>query len=108
MHPSPVGLRRQEDWPRISRISRIDRRDSWTIGVFCAVSLSNSQIEPRLDEVRRRLLDLTRRNRLLNHRGTGNATLHVVDELPEEVFRVLVTDGRRMQFLAREEASPEV
>jgi very-short-patch-repair endonuclease len=61
-------------------------------------------IATKLEETRRRLLDLTRRNRLLNHKTTAAGTLHVVDEVPEEVYRVLVTDGQRMQFLAREEA----
>jgi very-short-patch-repair endonuclease len=61
-------------------------------------------IATKLEETRRRLLDLTRRNRLLNHKATAAGTLLVVDEVPEEVYRVLVTDGQRMQFLAREEA----
>src|SRR5690242_12171375 len=65
-------------------------------------------IDDRLEETRRRLLDLTRSNRLLNHRTTGRGTLRVVDEIPEQVFDVLVRQGQRMQFLAREEAPPEL
>jgi hypothetical protein len=64
-------------------------------------------IETKLEETRRRLLDLTRRNRLLNHRGKGRSALRIVDELPEQIFRLLVAEGRTLQFLAREEASPE-
>jgi hypothetical protein len=59
-------------------------------------------IELKLEETRRRLLDLTRRNRLLNHRATGRSTLAVVDEVPDEVFRALVGSGAVLQFLARE------
>jgi hypothetical protein len=64
-------------------------------------------IEAKLEETRRRLLDLTRRNRLLNHRGQGRSALRIVDELPEQIFRLLVAEGRTLQFLAREEAPPE-
>jgi hypothetical protein len=65
-------------------------------------------IDAKLEEIRRRLLDLTRNNRLLNHRTQGQRTLELADELPAEVYRVLVEDGRTMQFLAREEASAGV
>ena len=61
-------------------------------------------IEPRLDETRRRLLDLSRRNRLLNHKPAVATNLRVVDEVAEEVYRVLVVEGQRMQFLSKEEA----
>lgn len=62
----------------------------------------------RLEDTRRGLLDLTRRNRLLNHKTTGRKTLQIVDERPAELFRLLVDQTRTMQFLAREEASEEV
>jgi very-short-patch-repair endonuclease len=61
-------------------------------------------IEPRLDETRRRLLDLSRRNRLLNHKPAVATNLRVVDEVAEEVYRTLVVEGQRMQFLSKEEA----
>src|SRR6266487_4392965 len=66
-----------------------------------------ASIEDRLEEARRRLLDLTRRNRLLNHRTKGRSTLRIVDESPTEVFRLLVSEGKTLQFLAREEAPKE-
>jgi len=65
-------------------------------------------IESKLNEVRRRLLDLTRNNRLINHRRGGQRTLEIVDELPGEICRILVEEGRVMQFLSREEAPPEI
>jgi very-short-patch-repair endonuclease len=64
-------------------------------------------IATKLEEVRRRLLDLSRNNRLLNHRTTGQRTLQIVDELPGQVYRLLVDDGRTLQFLSLEEAPPE-
>jgi len=64
-------------------------------------------IATKLEEVRRRLLDLSRNNRLLNHRATGQRTLQIVDELPGQVYRLLVDDGRTLQFLSLEEAPPE-
>ncbi len=60
---------------------------------------------PILERLRKDLLDLTRRNRLLNFKGAGRTSLDVVDELADEVWRVLVTEGRAMQFLAREEGA---
>jgi hypothetical protein len=64
-------------------------------------------IETKLEEVRRRLLDLSRNNRLLNHRATGQRTLQIVDEHAEEIYRLLVDEGRTLQFLSSEEAPPE-
>jgi hypothetical protein len=61
-------------------------------------------VETKLQEIRRRLLDLTRRNRLLNHQTKGQSSLQIVDEVPAQVYGVLVDDARTMQFLSREEA----
>ncbi|HEY1922789.1 MAG TPA: DUF4011 domain-containing protein, partial [Tepidisphaeraceae bacterium] len=65
-------------------------------------------IDAKLNEVRRRLLDLTRNNRLLNHRSRGQRTLQIIDELPAEVYRILVEESHVMQFLSREEAPEEM
>ncbi|MBI5657838.1 MAG: DUF4011 domain-containing protein [Geobacter sp.] len=51
-----------------------------------------------LARVRSKLLDLTRRNRLLNYKESARS-IRVVDELPDEVFRILVQDEKEMQFL---------
>src|SRR5436305_13674387 len=64
-------------------------------------------IEQKLEEVRRNLLDLTRRNRLLNHRSTGQRTLQILETSPAEVYRVLVEEQRVMHFLPRDESQPE-
>ena len=47
-----------------------------------------SFVDRALADIRKKLLDLTRRNRLLNYRP-GSRSLAVVDELPDEVFRSL-------------------
>jgi len=58
----------------------------------------------KFEGLRKNLLDLTRRNRLLNLRTEARSCLPVVDEMPEHVWALLVEEGRTMQFLAREEA----
>lgn len=58
-----------------------------------------------LDELKRKLLDLSRRNRLLNYRPTKASTVIVVDELPSEVFRILWAEEKAMHFLADAGAS---
>ncbi|MBI4858780.1 MAG: DUF4011 domain-containing protein, partial [Candidatus Riflebacteria bacterium] len=66
----------------------------------------NDSIEARLEQTRRNLLDLTRRNRLLNC-GVARSAVRIVGELPEEVFETIVVAGKTMQFLSLEEAQPE-
>jgi len=61
-------------------------------------------IHQKLEDARRRLLDLSRRNRLLNFKPRNRRSIRIVDERPEEVYRILVTDGKRMDFLPFEEA----
>jgi very-short-patch-repair endonuclease len=57
-------------------------------------------VERRLEKFREKLLDLTRRNRLLNFRATPASTIRIVDELPAEVFRLVAVERRRLGFLA--------
>lgn len=60
-----------------------------------------------LDRSRLELLDLTARNRLLNTpvRARNTKFIHVLDELSVEVFRTLVTNQRRMTFVAGKQRS---
>jgi len=51
-----------------------------------------------LGSVRGKLLDLTRRNRLLNYKESAKS-IRIIDELPDEIFRLLVNDEKDMQFL---------
>ena len=58
-----------------------------------------SSIREHLSAARRELLDFGLRNPLLNYRTTKARGLDVHDELPAEVYRILVEDGRAMSFL---------
>ena len=51
-----------------------------------------------LEAARKVLLDLGMRNPLLNYRPLRSRGLEVVDELPEQVYRVLVEEGKSMSF----------
>ncbi len=58
--------------------------------------------EPVLSQLeisRLELLDLGMRNKLLNHRTLKSKGIDVQDERPHELYRILVTEGRRMSFV---------
>ena len=57
----------------------------------------------RLEASRKELLDLGLRNPLINYRKRAKQ-VNVVDELTREIYRLLVTDGRKMSFKALPEA----
>ncbi|MGO7200761.1 DUF4011 domain-containing protein, partial [Rhizobium ruizarguesonis] len=63
---------------------------------------SNLSVEAKIEKARTELLDLSARNRLLNvPRFSKSAkTIDVVEEKSSEVFRILVSDGKTMTFLA--------
>ncbi len=54
-------------------------------------------LTPVLERVRRRLLDLSANNALLNYRHPKASSLRIVDEVPAQVFERLI-DSRRMSF----------
>ncbi|MGC1303249.1 MAG: DUF3320 domain-containing protein [Caulobacteraceae bacterium] len=62
---------------------------------------SSLPVETKLEKARTELLDLSARNRLLNiPRSAKSArTLEVMDELSDEIFRLLVSAGRPFTFL---------
>ena len=62
-------------------------------------------IAKRLEGTRRELLDLTLRNPLLNHRPSRRRGLRIVDEIPSEVYRLLVRDERPMSFQPAQRAA---
>ena len=66
-------------------------------------------LEQKLDSSRKDLLDLSARNRLINTRRTAtrSSRLDVVDELADEVFRILVTEKRKMSFLPKPESGDD-
>ncbi|HLG41940.1 MAG TPA: DUF4011 domain-containing protein, partial [Planctomycetota bacterium] len=55
----------------------------------------------RLREWKRKLLDLSKRNRLIHFKPTRVSTISIVDELPPEVFRSIALEGAAMSFLTR-------
>ncbi len=57
------------------------------------------QFTTRLERWKRALIDLTKRNRLLNYNPSRVTTIQVLSDLPAEVFLLLQTDGKAMKFL---------
>ncbi|NBB85644.1 MAG: DUF4011 domain-containing protein, partial [Bacteroidetes bacterium] len=66
-----------------------------------------SSVQQQLDEARKELLDLSLRNTLINYRTLKSRGLDVIDEVPAEVFRILVREGRKMSFLPAPEEETE-
>ena len=69
-------------------------------------------VEERLKRWKNKLIDLSKRNRLLNFRLTKVTTVRIIDEIPSEIFSTLVLGNSAMEFLAipepkSEEDSPE-
>ena len=63
----------------------------------------SKDINEQLARARERLLDLTGRNRLLNFRPAKRTSVRVVDELPSQVWQLLVKEQKSMGFRARED-----
>lgn len=54
---------------------------------------ASGDLADTLDEIRQRLLDLTRRNALLNYRHPRGRSIRVIDEMPDQLFdRILGGD----------------
>jgi len=62
---------------------------------------STDYIRKKLLDIRRKLLDLSKRNRLLNYRHNKSA-VKVIDEQPRQVFDYLVKSVKPMTFVALE------
>jgi len=56
-------------------------------------------------KVRQKLLDLSKRNRLLNFKETVRS-IRIIDELPDQVFSTLVTETKNMAIIPIEEPEP--
>jgi very-short-patch-repair endonuclease len=78
------------------------------------VTASQAPVDPQvdaraqaaIDEWKRRLIDLTKRNRALNFRHFRGSTVAIVDELPAEVFRQLFLHERSMVLVPRPDDEP--
>jgi superfamily I DNA and/or RNA helicase len=53
-----------------------------------------------LESLRRRLLDLTSRNRLLHFRHPKTSSIRVIDEMPDQLKQYLADDEKEMRFTA--------
>ncbi len=62
----------------------------------------NPSITQELHAAREKLLDLTLRNKLLNYRTSKLRTIQVVDEIPKEIFDILVLNEQGMHFKHRD------
>ncbi len=60
-------------------------------------------VDEELARARQQLLDLSMRNRLLNFRPTMARTVRVVDEIPAEIYDILVVREKSMEFLPNPE-----
>lgn len=63
-----------------------------------------NKVEKELEAARQRLLDLTMRNRLLNYRPTKARTIRITNEIPREIYDLVVLKERKMAFLSKPEA----
>ncbi|MBP2045396.1 DUF3320 domain-containing protein [Methanobacterium aggregans] len=62
----------------------------------------NANIEAQVGTLRKNLLDLSMKNQLLNFRPYTRS-IKVEDEIPTEVYSILVLNEKKMQFLPRAE-----
>jgi very-short-patch-repair endonuclease len=63
---------------------------------------TDGRLAASIDAWKRKLLDLSKRNRALNFRATKVSTVAIVDEKPAEIFRLLYLAEREMRFKAVE------
>ena len=63
----------------------------------------SARVSRELELARQRLLDLTMRNKLLNHKPAKISSIRIVDEIPREVYDILVLQERNMEFETAEE-----
>jgi len=63
---------------------------------------ADGRLAASIDAWKRKLLDLSKRNRALNFRATKVSTVAIVDEHPAEIFRLLYLAERELRFKAAE------
>jgi len=67
----------------------------------------NDRVKASLENWKRKLLDLTKRNRALNFKVHKVSTITIIDEQPAEVFRQLYLREKSMRFQAAPEPDSE-
>ena len=68
---------------------------------------ADGRLAASIDAWKRKLLDLSKRNRALNFRATKVSTVAIVDEHPAEIFRLLYLAERELRFKAAEPAATD-
>src|SRR6266404_6772456 len=68
----------------------------------------NDRVKASIENWKRKLLDLTKRNRALNFKVNKVSTITIVDEQPAEVFRHLYIQERAMRFKAAPDKDEQV
>ena len=91
--------------PSRGRLGTIESSPSWRVRRTIHARAAPT-IRSKLDHDRRDLLDLTLRNPLLNYR-TRSRGVTIVEELPAQVFQVLVREGKRLSFLPAPEPAEQ-
>ncbi|HEU0298807.1 MAG TPA: DUF3320 domain-containing protein [Longimicrobium sp.] len=71
-----------------------------------AAPTDDARVAASLENWKRKLLDLSKRNRALNFRMTRASTVAIVDERPAEVFRRLYLAEKPMRFQAADPPAP--
>ena len=57
-------------------------------------------VADQLEDARKKLLDLTLRNRLINYRPTKARTLRIINENPLDIYEILVLKEKQLKFRA--------
>lgn len=65
---------------------------------------ANVNIEVKIGALRKNLLDLTMRNKLLNFKPQVRS-IRVVDEIPTEIYQLMVLEDKKMRFMPRKAAA---
>ena len=66
---------------------------------------ANVNMEVKINALRKNLLDLTMRNKLLNFKPQVRS-IRVVDEIPTEIYQLMVLEDKKMQFIPRQVMNP--
>src|SRR4051812_30744205 len=67
----------------------------------------DGRLAASIDAWKRKLLDLSKRNRALNFRATKVSTVAIVDEHPAEIFRLLYLAERELRFKGVDPPPPD-
>jgi len=62
------------------------------------ISMSKT-VEKRLDHWKSKLIDLSKRNKMINFRPTKRTSIHIIDELPTEIFQKVIVHRIPLDFL---------